>query len=339
MCNVFSSLSTQNQTRTARMATRQDLSNQANQVGVCFVLNDYSDDPDTSAFLVGQNVPLPTESVKQTPFTPTAAAAVDIKKGGIFYCHAMDDNDEPWLSKTDHRTCWNKEFKSGTYRGMLYGIVLRDYPKHVVLFRRVCRQTCVNFSLGHRNYRIDVTASIVERKTGEPTSAGPCPGGCKDFTHKGSNARFIRMTCKICGTVRSEERHPPRQDPASCSHRHTDHRGSNAHKRKTYCVDCGTYSDSVPRKIYNALEAARSASSNSDEEFADRVLKDTTITKRQLYLATRLMLEQVSRMSDWIMSSQRWFNFSWIALTAQLCHPLHSFRSENNTCISMLTKH
>ena len=28
------------------------------------------------------------------------------------------------------------------------------------------------------------------------------------------------------------------------------------------------------------------------------------------------------------MNSQRWFNFSWIALTAQLCHPLHSFRSE-----------
>ena len=48
-----SSSSTQNQTRTARMVTRQHLSNQANQVGVCFVLNDYRDDPDTSAFLVG----------------------------------------------------------------------------------------------------------------------------------------------------------------------------------------------------------------------------------------------------------------------------------------------
>ena len=56
--------------------------------------------------------------------------------------------------------------------------------------------------------------------------------------------------------------------------------------RKTYCVDCGTYIDSVPREIYGALEAARSASSNRDEEPADRVLKDTTITKRQLDLAT-----------------------------------------------------
>ena len=66
----------------------------------------------------------------------------------------------------------------------------------------------------------------------------------------------------------------------------TDHRESNAHTRKTFFVDCGTYTDSVPREIYNTLEAARSASSNRNEELADRVLKDTTITKRQLDLAT-----------------------------------------------------
>ena len=44
----------------------------------------------------------------------------------------MDDNDEPRLSETDHRTGWNKEFRSGTHRGMLYGIALRVYPKQVV---------------------------------------------------------------------------------------------------------------------------------------------------------------------------------------------------------------
>ena len=76
------------------------------------------------------------------------------------------------------------------------------------------------------------------------------------------------------------------------------HRGSNAHTRRTYCLDCGTYIDSVPREIYNILEAARSATSNRNEQLADRVLKDRTITKRQLDLATRLMLEQVSRLSD-----------------------------------------
>ena len=59
---------------------------------MCFVLNDNSDHPDTSA-----NV-----------------------------------NHEPWLSETEHRTGWNNTFKSGAYRGMLHGIVIRDYPKLVV---------------------------------------------------------------------------------------------------------------------------------------------------------------------------------------------------------------
>ena len=84
---------------------------------MCFVLNDYSDDPDTSAYLVGQYVPLPTDSARQTLLTPiasAASAAFDTKNGGIFDAHAMDDDDEPWLSETDHKAGWNKEFKSGT---------------------------------------------------------------------------------------------------------------------------------------------------------------------------------------------------------------------------------
>ena len=73
---------------------------------------------------------------------------------------------------------------------------------------------------------------------------------------------------------------------------------SHAHTRNTHRVDCGTCIDSVPREIYNVLEATRSGSSNRDEELANRELKDTTITKRQLDLATRMMLEQVSCLSD-----------------------------------------
>ena len=255
-------------------------------------------DPETSAYIVGQNVPLPTESARQTPLTPTASAAsaaVDTKKGGIFDVHAMDDNDEPWLSETDHITGWNKEFKSGTYRSMLHGSALRDCQNQVVSLAKA-KSVPANMrkflSWAQRHYRIDVTAPTLQHKTGEPTSVGPSPGGCKDFTHKGSNARFIRVTCKVCRTVRSAERHPPWQDPASCSHRHTDHRGSNPHTRKTYFVDCETYIDSVPREICNVLEATRSASSNRDEEIANRVLKYTTITKGQLDLATRMMLKQ-----------------------------------------------
>ena len=185
--------------------------------------------------------------------------------------------------------------------GMLYVIVLRDYPKQVVsLTKAMSVPTNMREfpSWAQRHYRIDVTASTVERTTGGLASAGACPGRCKEFAQQSSNGHSIRLTCKIYGTVRKEERHLQRQDPATCPHRHTDHRESNAHTRKTYCVDCGTFIDSVPREIFNALEATRSAPSNRNEELADRVSRDTTTTKQQIDLATRMMLEQISRLSD-----------------------------------------
>ena len=84
----------------------------------------YNDDP-YIAKLVGQNR---TEATEQIPLTPTASAAIDIKNTATFDDRAMDDNDEPWATEADNRTGWNKTFKIGTYRGMLYGIVLRDCP-------------------------------------------------------------------------------------------------------------------------------------------------------------------------------------------------------------------
>ena len=145
--------------------------------------------------MVGQNVPLPTESAKQTLLTPivsAASAAVDTKKGGIFDAHAMDDNDKPRLSETDHRTGWKKEFKSGTYRGVLYGTALRDYPKQGVSLAKaksVPANMCEVLSWAQRHYRIDVTASTVQRKTGEPTSIGPCPGGDTRITVEAMHTR------------------------------------------------------------------------------------------------------------------------------------------------------
>ena len=100
-----SSSSTQNQARTARMATRQRLHNQESQKGICFVLNEYSDDPDTSAYMVGQNVPLPTEKDRTESLTPAASATTDIKNTATFSDRAMEDNDETWATEAVHRTC------------------------------------------------------------------------------------------------------------------------------------------------------------------------------------------------------------------------------------------
>ena len=133
----------------------------------------------------------------------------------------------PWRTATnhgrqraDHRTGWNKTFKNGTCRGMLHGIVLRDYPKQIVSLakaKNVPSNMREFVSWARRHYRIDVTASTAERKTGGPASAGTCPTECKEFSRNSSNAHFARLPCKICGTVRNEERHPQRQDPATCT--------------------------------------------------------------------------------------------------------------------------
>ena len=174
-----------------------------------------------------------------------------------------------------------------------------------------------------------------------------CQGGCKEFSRKGSNAHFVSLTCKICGTVRKEERHPQRQDPATCSHRHLDHRRSNAHVRKTSCVDCGTCINSVPREIFNAIEATRSTFSSREEELADRVSRDTTITKQQIDLATRLMLKQVSRLSDggYEPSMMVQLFLDCVDRATASSTAFFSFReqsmhfNDNQTCISITTKH
>ena len=261
-------------------------------IGACFVPDEYSDDPDTSACMVFQHALLPSETTEQVPLTPTASVVIDTKDTALFNARVMGDNDEIWATEANHRTRWNKTFKS-----RLYGVILRDYPKQVVSLtkaRSVPTNIRESLTWAQRHDRIDVTSSTVERKTGGMASAGTCPGGCKEFSHRGSNAHSIKVTCKICCTVR----HPQRRDPATCSHRHTDHRESNAHTRKTCCVGCGTCIDSVPREIFNALGTTRSASSNRNDELADRVTKDTTITKQQVDLSTRMMLDQISRLSD-----------------------------------------
>ena len=149
-----SSSSTQNQKRTARMATRQHLSNQANQAGECFVLNEHSDDPDTSAYMVGQNVPLPTKPTELTPLTPTASAAVDIKKTATFDVRAVDDNRramgdrgrlqdrlEPTRSRAERIALCCMALFRATTRNKSY-----HCPK-----QRASPQTCASSSPGHKD--------------------------------------------------------------------------------------------------------------------------------------------------------------------------------------------
>ena len=72
---------------------RQQLTDRANQFGACVVLNEFSDDPDTSAHMVGQHVLLVGEATEQVPLTPTASATGDTKDTATLDARVIDDTD------------------------------------------------------------------------------------------------------------------------------------------------------------------------------------------------------------------------------------------------------
>ena len=143
--------------RRTQITTQLHLSDQSKKVTACFVLNDYSDS-ETLANPTGQNVPSPTESTGQTLSTSTSRAAlsaINIKMRSIVEDYAADKAERPRLGENDFEPGWNTRCKSATYRGKLYEVVLRDYPKQVVssfLTESVPDDTREFLSLGH--YRI-----------------------------------------------------------------------------------------------------------------------------------------------------------------------------------------
>ena len=146
----------------------------------------------------------------------------------------------------------------------------------------------MNFFLGHTHYSIDATSSLYSAKQANRHWLFRVQVNAKSSLVKvrknispDQRARFVAPFKK--------ERRTPRLDSTVCHQRHT---------RKTYGVDRGACVASVPREIYNVHKAIRSASSNRDGGLTDHVPKDTMITKRQLDVATRKMLEKVLLLLD-----------------------------------------
>ena len=172
--------------------------------------------------------------------------------------HTANDDDGPRSIGDEHKSDRIKIFKSGTYRGVLSGDVLRDYPKQVVSSTQrqgTHRRTCANFS-----------------QVGKKRAPG------KDRTRY-----LVRTKPKICGAVR-KQRCASRLDPDSCSSRHT---------KEAYGADRRNFSASGPRESHITYSATPSASTNPDRRLADLVLNDTKITERQFDPAKERMLEQV----------------------------------------------
>ena len=127
-----SSLSPKTQTHASRTMTQRHLSSQPEKVTTCCVLNDCSDDSGILADVADQNVLLPKESTGQTFQTPTASTAstaVDTRTESVSGVCAVDDDDELWLIERVYKSGGDTRFKSGVYRGVLNGFVLRDFSK------------------------------------------------------------------------------------------------------------------------------------------------------------------------------------------------------------------
>ena len=77
----------------------------------------------------------------------------------------------------------------------------------------------------HGHHRIDATISILQRRTGAPTSVALRPNEREEFSRKGSKEYFVKTTCKIRGTVR-KMRHTSRLDSTTGSK--TRARGENS---------------------------------------------------------------------------------------------------------------
>ena len=213
---------------------------------------------------------------------------------------------------------------------MLYGIVLRDFPKQVVSLAKA-----KSVLMKQRKYRIDVTASTVERKTCGPASAGACPRECKDFLTKIRTRTSLGARSVVPFRGKNVIRHDKTRLHVLID---TWTTGEATHTRARHTVSTGIYIDSVLLEIHSALETTRSASSNLNEELADRVSRDT-ITKQQIDLATRLMLEQVSRLSDGDYDQSVAIQLFLDCIDrVKPRHQLLLFRSERNPHISTIPK-
>ena len=175
----------------------------------------------------GGKVSFSMESTRETPWTPTVPIAVDTRTKNILDVHAVDDDDESWSSEDKHKSGWNTRFKGGTYRGMLYGVVLQNYSRQVVLLVRA-GDVPVNFSLGHKN-----TTKLMRRlpfysaKQTNRHLLFRVKVDAKKLSYKGSEEHSVR---KMRDTVRKGRR-TPRLDPNSFSRRHT---GKTNYTRERY---------------------------------------------------------------------------------------------------------
>ena len=76
-----------------------------------------------------------------------------------------------------------------------------------------------------------------------------CPGGCKTFSRRGTNAYYDVQTCKECGKqTRTKKEIMEEFSPEECPHDVLDHRGSSKAISRTFCLQCKTFINEVSQE-------------------------------------------------------------------------------------------
>ena len=169
------------------MTTRLHSSSRLEKVTTCFVLNDCIHDSGILADVADQSVLLPKESTEQTLLTPTAStasSAVDTRKESVSDVCAVD-NDR--LIVTDYKSGWDTRFKSGVYRGMPNGVILRDYPKQVeppIEVKSVSRNMREFLPGTQEHHRTDATTSIFTAQNRRTDIVALRLSECKELSRK-----------------------------------------------------------------------------------------------------------------------------------------------------------
>eukprot|EP00435_Cladocopium_sp_Y103_P068333 s119_g31.t1 len=220
----------------------------------------------------------------------------------------------------------DSKFPSGQFRGKTFWQVLRNHPDHfhwavnnrnrspvlleyVEWVRRYFEIVGDQIYLLHEPSSEPLVpatsaSSSASRQPPNPPLPVKCPGGCEEFSHRGSTAYTIRTTCLKCGYSQTCRREiQPQYDFASCPHLEIDHRGSSRSTHRTFCKQCMNFIDELPMELHRGrVQVARAVEqSGPDTVGAVSSMVDpdrTTFNAAQLDHLLGLFNSAVSRRAE-----------------------------------------
>ena len=122
-----------------------------------------------------------------------------------------------------------------------------------------------------------------------PPPTPQCPGGCKEYSRRGTKATVERFTCVDCGFVTTRSKGAT-EDPAMCPHVETDTRSSSKTLVRHTCKACLKVILELLRTEATAKDVSRADTSQfRDISRAMHVRPQMTLNAREVVLVLGLL--------------------------------------------------